>query len=171
MSRIYNTNIEKLGVLFTPTFLRQERNLAWLRCLLTPLKPLQQQFLKYRLEDLYKLEHTAQVCSMEKVLNDRFDVSERRIRIVDVDRKEPFYIFSEAERTPKFINSNTTNIYLYSEEISTNGSVDFLIKVPLEVWDNEKTEVEIGEYRFYAIEAVVDFYKLAGKNYKIILEN
>ncbi|MHA3046009.1 hypothetical protein JSO59_001370 [Riemerella anatipestifer] len=172
MSQIYNTDIEKLAVLLTPTFLRKERFMAWLRCLLSPIKPIQERFLFERAEDLYKLEHTAQVCSIEKVLNDRFDVSERRIRIVDVDRKEPFYIFSEAERTPKFINpAPNTNIYLYSEGVSKKGGVDFLIEIPLEVWNNEKTEVDFGEYRFYAIEAVVDYYKLASKKYKIILKN
>ncbi|MDY3522054.1 hypothetical protein PG644_10485, partial [Riemerella anatipestifer] len=81
MSQIYNTDIEKLAVLLTPTFLRKERFMAWLRCLLFPIKPIQERGLSERAEDLYKLEHTAQVCSIEKVLNDRFDVSERRIRI------------------------------------------------------------------------------------------
>lgn len=173
MSRIYNLNIKKLTILITPTFLRKERFLEWVHSLISPLEFLYDEFLKHRAEDIYKLEHTAQVISLEKVLNDRFDISQRRIRIGDVERKEPFYIFLETEQTPKFVHSESENkepIYLYSEGISVKGRYDFMVYLPLDIWQREKTEVGIGEYRFYEMESLIDFYKLAGKKYKIILE-
>lgn len=173
MSQIFNLNIRKLSILLTPTFLRKERFLAWLYCLVYPLEFVYEAFLKRRTEDIYKLEHTAQVFSLEKVLNDAFDIAERRIRIGDVERKEPFYIFSEAENTPAFIYQEQENkepIYLYSEGVSVKGGYDFMVYLPLEIWNAEKTEVSIGEYRFYAIEALLDFYKLGGKKYKIVLQ-
>ena len=48
--------------------------------------------------------------------------------------------------------------------------VDFIVKVPQEVWDSQKTPTsEIGRYRFFEMEALIDFYKLASKRYMIAL--
>lgn len=158
--------------MLTPTFLRKEKFLAWIYCLVHPLEFVNDEFLKNRADDLYQLAHTPQVFSLEKVLNDAFDISQRRIRIGDVERKEPFYIFSEAENTPTFIHQEKENketIYLFSEGVSVKGGYDFMVYLPLDVWNAEKTEISIGEYRFYTVEALLDFYKLGGKKYKIVL--
>ncbi|MRI64678.1 hypothetical protein EDM00_11880, partial [Ornithobacterium rhinotracheale] len=119
--------------------------------------------------DIYKLEHTPQVCSLEAMLNDHFDTEQRRIRIGETLKADPFFIFAENENTPKFIDNENDIIYLnnYNENASTGS--EFVVYLPFEVWDTQKTEVALGEYRYYRIEALLDFYKLAGKKYKIVL--
>lgn len=174
MSRIYNLNISKLALLLTPTFLRKERFTAWIRCLIAPLNFVHEKFLKHRTEDLYKLEHTAQVISLEKVLNDRFDISERRIEVGDIERKEPFYIYSEREIKPKYIHSEQENkgkVYLYSEAVSKANKYDFIVWLPYNIWMREGTEVAFWKFRFYEMEALIDFYKLAGKRYVIAIKD
>lgn len=173
MNRIYDLDISKLALLLTPTFLRKERFSAWIRCLVSPLNFVYEKFLKYRVEDLYKLEHTAQVISLEKILNDRFDISQRRIEVGDIERKEPFYIYSEREIKPKYIHSENENkgkVYLYSEAVSKANKYDFIVWLPFDIWMREGTEVAFWKFRFYEMEALIDFYKLAGKRYMIAIK-
>ncbi|MCK0202776.1 hypothetical protein MWN41_07055 [Ornithobacterium rhinotracheale] len=169
MNRIFNIDLPKLVLLLTPTFLRQARFKAWLVSFVYPLTSVQSTFQRLRGEDIYKLECTPQVCSLEAMLNDKFDIVERRIRIGESLRADPFFIFAENENTPKFIDNEKDIIYLnaYNEGAGSGG--EFVVYLPFEVWDREKTEEKLGKYRFYQMEALLDFYKLAGKKYKIVL--
>lgn len=167
MSRIYDIDYRKLVLLLLPTFLRQNKMTAWLFCLVAPINTLYNQFLAEREEDIYKLEHTPQVCSLQKMLNDKLDATERRIRIGEVIQGEAFYIYSVEENNIKYIQNGEIFLNGYSGT-SANGN-EFTVYLPFEIWDREKTEIDLGIYRFYRIEALLDFYKLAGKNYKIVL--
>lgn len=171
MNTIYNIDFDKLVGLLTPTFLRKERMLAWLRIFVMPLKTLHYELMQRRdlrnsNSDLYRLAHNGQVCYLRKALNDNFDNKERRITLSDGNLYKPQYIYTEAENKPRYLGT----MHLYREVDYSDTGVDFIVKVPLEVWQAQKTETgRIGEYRFYNMEALINYYKLAGKRYIIEL--
>ena len=168
MYQMFNIDFKKLAVLLIPTFLREPKHIAFVECFINPITEIQREFLDLRAKDIYKLNHTPQVCSLERMLNDHFDISQRRIRIGEVLSNEPFFIFKESENTPKYIDE-TNIIYLNRYSANAGNGNEFTVYLPYDIWNEQKTEVELGEYRYYRIEALLDFYKLAGKKYKIVL--
>ncbi|MDO5106591.1 hypothetical protein, partial [Capnocytophaga sp.] len=148
---------------------RKSKILAFLRLLITPLKRIHYDFSQKRNNqngDLYRLKHNGQVCYLRKVLNDNFDKEQRRIKIIDGNQFKAKYIYTEGEQKPVYLGT----MYLNRDVDYAETGVDFIVKIPLEVWKRQKTETnQIGELRFYAIEALIDYYKLAGKRYIIEL--
>ena len=57
---------------------------------------------------------------------------------------------------------------IHREVDYSDTGVDFIVKIPLEIWEAKKIPTsEMGKYRFFEIEALIDFYKLASKRYII----
>ena len=65
---------------------------------------------------------------------------------------------------PKFLNT----INLRDESVYQDTGIDFLVLLPKEVYDKQITQIQ-NTTRFYDVEGVVDYYKLASKRYKIQL--
>lgn len=149
----FNLNISKLTVLLTPTFLRTPRMLAWLRTLHFPLQKAEYNFNQNRNANLYNLAHNGQVCYLRAVLNDRFDNQQRRIKIADGNRFQRQYIYTDGEQKPKFLGV----MYLRDDADYGDTGVDFLVIVPAGL-----------QYNDYEMRALIDFYRLAGKRYKIV---
>ena len=152
MSAMYNLNIDKLLVLLTPTFLRKPKLVAWLRTLATPLHKLLYDFHRASQADLYNLAHNSQVCYLRKVLNDEFDDEKRRIRIEDGRQKQRLYIYPRSANKPLYIGK----VFLYQRGDYIDGGVDFIVVLPKDL-----------TYDKYKLEALVNFYKLAGKRWTI----
>ena len=148
----YHLNINKLSELLLPTFLRKEKMLAWLRALHFPLIKIVDDFNFNRNQNLYNLAHNGQVCYLRKALNDRFDVSERRIKITDGNRYKRQYIYTQGERKPKYLGV----MYLRQNTDYADTGVDFIVEVPKGL-----------KYNDYEMKALIEFYKLASKRYKI----
>lgn len=155
MKRIMN--FYRLAALLLPVNLRKPRILSIVKALMTPLYTVQRFFLLYREEVIYKINHNGQVCCLRGVLNDTFDNSERRIRIEDPYRNDFLILYQRPEMK---------QIDLGRELVSRRDSVsaeqlDFVVKVPLTLKsvDNESR-----------MRAVINFYKLAGKQYRIDYE-
>ena len=149
---MYNLNIDKLLVLLTPTFLRKPKLVAWLRMLATPLHKLLYTFQQARTADLYNLAHNSQICYLRKVLNDEFDDEQRRIRIEDGKQKQRLYIYPRSANKPLYLGK----IFLYQRGDYIDGGVDFIVVLPKDL-----------TYDKYKLEALVNFYKLAGKRWTI----
>ncbi len=164
-NKVYDIDVKKLSVLLLPTFLRKPKMVAWLHSLVTPLVSLHYVFMQKRAADLYNLNHNGQVCYLRGALNDAFDVELRRIQITDGNRYKRQYIYTEGENKPKYLGT----MYLHDDSVYGDTGVDFMVLLPFDVWNEHRTEVGIGQFRFYKIEALVDFYRLAGKRYKIDL--
>ena len=141
-------NIDKLVVLLLPTFLRKPKLVAWLRTLATPLHKLLYAFQQARTADLYNLAHNSQVCYLRKALNDEFDPQQRRIRIEDGKKNERLYIYPRSANRPLFLGK----VFLYQRGDYIDGGVDFIVVIPQGL-----------QYDKYKLEALVNFYKLAGK--------
>ena len=149
---MYNLNIDKLLVLLTPTFLRKPKLVAWLRTLATPLHKLLYDFQRASQADLYNLAHNSQVCYLRKALNDEFDDEKRRIRIEDGRQKQRLYIYPRSANKPLYIGK----VFLYQRGDYIDGGVDFIVVLPKDL-----------TYDKYKLEALVNFYKLAGKRLTI----
>nr|WP_314784519.1 hypothetical protein [uncultured Capnocytophaga sp.] len=161
---IFNFKIEKLVILLIPSFLRKTRMVGWIRTLSAPISQLYYDFIQKRYLDIKKLGLNGQVCYLRKALNDAFDIEQRRIRIWDGNQYKGQYLYTEGEQKPKFLGT----MYLHREVDYSDTGVDFIVKIPLEIWEAKKISTsEIGKYRFFEIEALIDFYKLASKRYII----
>ena len=149
---MYNLNIDKLLILLTPTFLRKPKLVAWLRMLATPLLKVLYEFQRARQADLYNLAHNSQVCYLRKALNDEFDDKQRRIRIEDGKQKQRLYIYPRSANKPLYLGK----LFLYQRGDYIDGGVDFIVVLPKDL-----------TYDKYKLEALVNFYKLAGKRWQI----
>lgn len=148
----YNIDIKKLAVLHLPTFLRSAEMIAWMQCLSAPLVDLHDDFKANRNANIYNLAHNGQVCKLRAALNDRFDISQRRIYIDDGNLYQRTYIYTDGEKKPKYLGT----MYLYDDAEYDDTGVDFTVWVPADL-----------HYNSYEMTALINFYKLASKRYKI----
>lgn len=149
----FNIDYNKLVVLLLPTFLRKEKYIAYLRSAIAPVIKFHYSFLKLKEDDHYKLDHNWQVCYLETVLNDRFDTSERRIKIVEGDQYLRQYIYTSGEKlAPKYLGT----LYIRPSSDFADKGFDFIIDM-----NGVSSDV-------YDIRAQVNFYKLEGTRFNII---
>ncbi|MFW2137094.1 hypothetical protein ACK2M7_12585 [Chryseobacterium sp. TY4] len=125
---------------------------AWLSLLLSPVGDVYTWWMQFRGQNIYNLAHNSQKCYLRGALNDRFDNELRRIRIDDGNGFKRKYIYTDAEKKPKFIGT----IYLYDDSDYEDTGVDFIVVVPAGLI-----------YNTYEMKALIDFYRLASKRYKI----
>ncbi|ENA1765362.1 hypothetical protein [Flavobacterium psychrophilum] len=142
-----------MGIGFLPINLRQPKNIAYVLALLEPVEWLYYKWLQKRDFDWYRLKHTGQVCKLRKVLNDNLDKSLRRIYIAQGTAFPRKYIYTKAENKPKYLGT----YFIKSQDEYENTGVDFIVFVPTEI----KT-ASIDQLKY-----LLNYYKLAGKRYKI----
>lgn len=152
MSKVFDIDIKKLSVLLLPISLRKSRVVALLRAMVTPLISLHYRFVGNRNHNLFVLNHNSQVCYLRAALNDSFDIEARRIRIIDGNQYNRNYIYTRGEEK----TVNLGRIYIYNRADYADTGVDFIIEVPIAI------------YKKYEMQALIDFYRLASKRYKIV---
>jgi hypothetical protein len=159
----YNWDITKLITWLLPSLLRKPKQVAWLRALLWPVNQLHGQFVEFIDYKRYELDFTGQVISLERLLNDKYDNTLRRIFINGFPRPRRFvfrdgnnlinydkpYIYRDGSTVP-----NREGFFLFAGTGSLN--VSFIINIPNALTVNE-----------LELRALVDKYKLAGKYYTI----
>lgn len=149
----FNVNWKKLAILLTPTFLRSSLMKAWLELMMEGINSIHYAWLQMRHSNIYTLAHNSQVCYLKAALNDRFDNTLRRIRIIDGNKYKRKYIYTDAEQQPRYLGT----LYIHGDEDYEDTGVDFIVTVPAGL-----------VYSSAEMKAVIDFYKLASKRYKII---
>ncbi|RWX00905.1 hypothetical protein [Flavobacterium cerinum] len=154
----YKIDWNQFAVNMLPTFLRKPVNSAFAQLFLRAVISIYIKWVKWRSLNLYKLEHTGQVCSLRKSLNDNFDSLERRIYIGEGNAFDTVYIYTEAEAQQVYINDT---IYLRTEGETADTGLDFIVWVPLEVFNTE----------IHGLKAHIEFYKAGGKRYSIFIIN
>ncbi len=123
-----------------------------------PLRDVYNDLLILRTQVDYDLKFNGQVIYLEHILNDLFDDVNRDIYISDVANVDFLYIYTDPETvTPPYVyNDGETFNDLYVEtDAETLSSNQFIINIPA----TGINQIEL--------KAVVDKYKLAGKNYVI----
>ncbi len=149
----YKIKYNILVIQLLPTFLRKRVMIDYLTVMVSPINKLYNEWYQLRLDNLYKIAHTGQVCYLRKVLNDMFDQSLRRIYIGDGAKYKRDYIYTPAEQKPQYLGK----IYLHPASDYDDTGVDFIIYVPAELLDDNN----------YELIALVNYYKEGVKRFKI----
>lgn len=152
MNKIFNIDLNKLAILLLPLALRKAMVVALTRAFVAPLISLYYTFIQKRSKDLYSLTHNGQVCKLRAALNDNFDVEDRRIKIVDANSFKRTYLYTRGEEKPTWLGTT----YIYERSDYGDTGVDFIVKVPRSTYDQHR------------MEALIDYYRLASKRYKIV---
>ena len=159
-NRIFNVNFSKLAVLLTPIFWRKAIFMNFIYCFIEPIKVIHNEFKVFRKNSIYKIVHNGQVMILEKVLNDAFDNTLRRIYITDSLIKDPLYIYSTPEQKPVYLGSE----FLYDFSVFNDIGTDFNVIFPISLKPVTAFDLLNSENR---IKALINYYKLASKRYKI----
>lgn len=162
--RLYEIDWERLAGLLLPIRLRQPRTLALLRVMLRPVQVAHSAFMRWKAATEYRLNHSGQVAYLEKVLNDTWGLdydpadhaATQSIIILDGEQLERAYLHQAAEDLPLYLDDPAAPVYLFRESEYLAEYSDFIVLVPQGIVFDEAR-----------MRAVIDFYKLAGKRYKI----
>jgi hypothetical protein len=150
----YKIDFDKLILLLLPTFLRNSIMFSYIKVLISPIANLHYRWGQMRTENVIMLAYNSQKCYLRKALNDKFDNDLRRITISDTAQLDQDYLFTRGEYLDVYLGV----MHLELDFNYVAGQVDFLINVPGEILDERENEIT----------ALVNFYALAGKSYKLI---
>lgn len=156
----YKTNFYKLVAQLIPSQLLQPKMYRWCKALVSPSYNTVASIVAFRKQKLYHLSITPQVFSLEKVLNDKFDTTHRRIFISEGENDKRVYCYKRTEDNPLHIytRDELKPVYVYKRNELTTTSFDFVLNVPAAL--NSQIDT---------IKSVLDIYKLQDKTYKIQL--
>ena len=131
-SNIYNVNWNKLVSWLLPSELFKPKMFAWWKALVAPISTLHGSFLAFRKQKNYELAITGQVCLLEKLLNDKFDNTQRRIYITDGEKSKRKYAFTVNEFVPLPIYTEGENkpLFIYQDGEINSITYHFIVNVP-----------------------------------------
>ncbi|NDP26466.1 MAG: hypothetical protein GZ087_03425 [Flavobacterium sp.] len=154
----YKVDWDRLILLLLPTFLRKPVLFGFLKALVSPIgvtnESVHYRWERFRDDNLNKLSYNGQRCYLRKVLNDRCDANLRRITIGNTAQLDQDYLYTTAENLDVYLGT----MYLENDFNYVSGLVDFLVNVPKVLKDSNENKII----------ALLEFYKLAGKSYKIV---
>ncbi|MES2701875.1 MAG: hypothetical protein V4649_04505 [Bacteroidota bacterium] len=156
---VFDINFSVLGKQLLPVRLRNDKMLAWIKCLVRPVGELHNVFKADRTANLYQLAHNSQIVYLQAALNDLFDPAIRGIVIVDGAFEDPLFIYLPAEDEPLWLGlTGESTTYpnpraLYTDTETTLLGNCFIVKVPVAV-----------SFDMARMRAIIDKYRLAGKN-------
>lgn len=155
----FDVNWDILVINLLPTFLRKPALVGYVQALISPIETLYYKWYNWRIDNIYKLDHTGQVCSLRGSLNDKFDPIERRIYIGDGQFYDTIYIYTEAEgqKINIYTEGEEPTIWLRTESETADTGLDFIVFVP----------TAIVALRIYALRAHIELYKAGGFRYSI----
>lgn len=151
-------DIVRLVSLLLPLKNRRVQMVSWLNAVLVPLA---------RLKDdiLYKMQHDGRVIYLEKVLNEKLgapgydhqDHEATKVIIIGPGEiPEEVYIFRKGEPDdPVYLDDDEP--YLHTQAEQDEIYCDFTVVLPLSFPADNRD-----------VERLVDYYKMAGKKYKIV---
>lgn len=156
--KVYNVNWIKLVTWMLPTLMKQPILKAFLDAAMVAINQTHNQFIARKNYIAYWLEIDSQVWRMEKALNDRYDIAQRRIVIVDAVEAlpTPFYRPSENKPVVLYKKSEDKKLVLYTKAETAAFTVDFIVKVPVFV-----------AFDMVEMRAFIDTFKTPSKTYKI----
>lgn len=157
-SNVFNLDFGKLGE-FLPSIFRILDIFIFLYSFLRPFEYIHGLFMANRNETIYKAEHNGQVCYLRGMLNDTFDVSQRRITIDEAPQYNPVVFYRRIENKPVIFSRRAQNnpVVFSKRGYMLADGYDFVVYVPKEYEGQDKR-----------IRSQINYYKLAGKQYDVI---
>lgn len=161
MDHLFNINFRRLIWWWVPTFLRKPILTRFIYALVWPMESMLVDLKNSRRQNLIKLNFTYQKFSLQRRLNDVFDNHLRRIKIVNAIQYEGVYLYTEAESGPmmtkhQWLHDDNNPIYLRTEAELTS-EYDFIVQIP----NSNINQIQL--------KAEIDYYKLIGKHYQIVI--
>ncbi|URC13937.1 hypothetical protein [Flavobacterium sp. B183] len=149
------------GIQMLPIKWRDSLTILFVKIILKPIDMIYYKWFNWRIDNIYKLEHSGQICYLRGSLNDKFDPIERRIYITDGQIYETTYVYTDAEDQDLFLEMDAEDhtIWLRTESETSDTGLDFIVFVPEEIF---KTQIHV-------LHAHVKFYKTGGKRYNIFI--
>lgn len=156
MKTWYSFDFKRLITQLLPMSLRRLVAVLFFAALLSPLGWLIKQI-------LYKMQHNCQVIYLEKLLNESFAITAynpddhegtKVIKIGPGEIPEEVYIWLQTEPAdPLWLGE----VFLLSQAEADAQYCDFTVLIPMSFQAQE-----------YKLQSLLEYYKLAGKKYKII---
>ena len=167
MDNVYNINWRKFIIENLEVDLRRVKTVKWLEVLFKPIIWLHIEFLAFRTQALYKVNHNSQICYLQAVLNDSFDNVQRRIIIRNAILREPLWFYEPEENKPVLFYEESDNkpVYFREESEFIGDGADFLVLVPI---DLKPTNTQEENALLIKMKAQIDYYELFVKNYIIL---
>lgn len=131
-SNIFNADWRRFARMFTPVELRRSKLMTSLYAALSPLAGLHASFLVFRSNVQYRLGINYQVCHLERLLNDTYDVEERRIYINNEPPNFlPIVLYTKAETQPVklYQKSEAQPVKMYRKSETPAELISFVIYV------------------------------------------
>lgn len=158
----YTIDYVKYATQRIPVKLRFADVKAFVIVLIGPIVSIYNALILFRDAILYKLTITPQVVYLEKMLNDRYDGTLRRIYIVDGKVYDPLYLYMKSELKPLIIYTtgeisiSKPKQFLYTKGEGNIVTFDFVVMVPAGL-----------PYNLNEMVSLIKTYKLAGKLFTI----
>ncbi len=167
MENVYNNNWNNFIISNLPFEERKPKTIKWLNVILKPIVRLHIEFLAFRNQALYKVNHNSQICFLQAVLNDVFDNTQRRIIIRNAILREPLWFYEPEENKPVLFYEESDNkpVYFREESEFIGDGADFLVLVPIDIKPTNTQELNAFIIK---MEGQLNYYKLFVKNYKIL---
>lgn len=150
---IYKFDVKQFAAQLLPVKLRGPKLQALVRSLVSPVEYVNAAFVNFKKEQEYELTITGQVCYLQKMLNDFFDYSDRRILVEDVPVSDQYALYLKSEGPEKglvtYLNGEADPEYTFilSDELGGEGGY-FLVKVPAGlVYDVERMKALLNKYK------------------------
>jgi len=133
MSNFFNVDIERFIKLSLPVSFRQSKILAWLNALFAPIKTNYARFTAFKISVFYILSHNSSIVLLQKMLNDKFDNTERRIYISNVQRSDinRFYYANENKEFGIYNEGSVQKGFYYVFQ-NQDTSPDYIVHIPEE---------------------------------------
>ncbi|MCW3120701.1 MAG: hypothetical protein JWQ38_193 [Flavipsychrobacter sp.] len=165
---LFDVDYNRLSWQNMPVRLRKSIHYAWLKCLVLPVVYLHGLFTTNRANNLYRLNHSSQVCYIEALLNDTFDNIDRGIFISEIEYHDPVYIYESLENKPVYIDLISeigTSIILPPDPIPLYTDAEVSFTAPFFIVNVPSTII----FDITRMKALIDQYRLAGRTiYQIV---
>ncbi len=157
---MFNIDFQDIIRKLLPAALRSSNLKDVLNALIKPLKNLNTTFKSWKDGVDYDLQFNGQTMYLQRVLNDQFDTVLRRIYIEDTSIINNVYVANKSEGSVTLYLANkseTSAPVVYLENLSEQvNQIHFKVRVPAAL-----------VFSSIQMRALVDKYKIAGKNYTI----
>lgn len=169
MDNVYNINWRTFIILNLPVLLRQLKFIKLLEVFFKPIVWLHLEFLAFRNQALYKVNHNSQICYLQAVLNDIFDNTDRRIVIRNAILREPLWFYEPEENKPVLFYEESDNkpVYFREESEFIGDGADFLVLVPIDLKPTNTQELNAFIVK---MKGLLFYYKLYVKKALIITD-
>ena len=163
----YKLDIIKLGFQLLPPILRSKVLVALLKAMLHGIRDLYNRFYSYHSHVLNRLNITAGVQYIEKVLNDAFFLSEHQIYIVSADQRVQTALRFKSEGLAPIYVSGSSPLYVRAyDDVPKEAS--FVVYVPSFLCTSTNTaEDKYGGQNLTTILNLLNHYKPAGRSFRI----